>query len=206
LDRKELQFLSTAVDFEGQDVDLAHAELRRWVEILAQAPTLPRGRDLAVRALRIRGVPESDARLAVESVIGDWTVVQVVDPWLSSPQGPELVLSSDISARSRDATKILEGLEVTLEVLAPGWNGEIRQGSEWDEEDVELPGWNYTLRVRADRPLSDEDRDSVMLKALHHLSDLANAGLAPYPDGTLLWSPSDRHVRLDFLGPCEILP
>lgn len=69
LSRRKLQLLLLGIDIKG---DWALDELERWVRVLAEASTTTDAvrREMAQRALMLRGIPEAPAMLAIATVAG----------------------------------------------------------------------------------------------------------------------------------------
>jgi hypothetical protein len=101
-------------------------------------------------------------------------LVTVINPWVPTDDGPELVLTFDpgleIAPRPPEFDEcILPG--TIFEVIAPGWTGDVAHGADGR---IELLGWTRDLRIRADRRLTPDGRLAAVKLGLLQLASQVN--------------------------------
>ena len=113
LSREDLQLLLLASDIDG---DWAVDELERWVKVLAMVRGVDDAnrRELAQRALMLRGVPEATAMLAVSTVAG-----------LSGEKDAPRVQRLTASVESLDFGTLAPGESASLEFEVRGGPGRV---------------------------------------------------------------------------------
>ncbi|MGI5292753.1 hypothetical protein ACQEVF_56910 [Nonomuraea polychroma] len=153
VDRNAVNVLCLGAGIEGADLLWAEQELQRWASILATAKQTqtPTDRNLAVRALCLRGVPEAAARLAI-NVVGE--VQQAEEGIRADP--PDIIMG-----------ELPAGTVGTAELVVRGGPGTATPGSDAMTVHPSAfgPGETKLLISRAPGPVGRLVWDKVILQS-----------------------------------------